>query len=286
MTASIVISSHERLPLLRRTLWAIANRPPSCPFEVILVDDNSQADILGELRKYRVSFPWKFIQFDAAEFTARTGLTKFWNNSCPTNNIGWKYAEGDTIFLQGNEVLPVDDCYDRMLSHLNKVGELDLVFSTTFDMGPHVLEKLDEYGRNLSKAHVEACFDRPLHSEFYRSDVTNYISVSRKGLWDKIGGYDERYFAGISRDDSDFVRRARAAGCKTHICDQAVSLHQFHRGKTMYYNPPPSSITQERFEQGCAINRLVYESWDDSHTNPTPWPVGTYGIKSIITSQD
>lgn len=54
--ASVLISSHDRAPLLLRTLHAIAERGPSVPFEVVLADDGSTDDIEGLLRQYASAF--------------------------------------------------------------------------------------------------------------------------------------------------------------------------------------------------------------------------------------
>lgn len=290
--ASIIISSHNRLPLFRRTLWSIATRGPSIPFEVVVVDDASTDDTLGELKSFSSRFAWKFIRFNAAEFEAKTGLKKFLNNPCVTNNVAFRHAEGDYILQQGNEIIAWDDCYDKLLADVptrQSFGgerELDawMVMSTTYDLSREVLERLDAYGSNLTQKMVDYCHQWPLQSESYRSDVTNYISFAPRALWEAIGGYDERYYGGISAEDSDFVRRARALPGFKQVVSEGVSLHQYHSGKTMYYNPPPSVITQERWDEGCAINHAIFHNWDQTHKNPQRWPWGELGVGEIITN--
>jgi glycosyltransferase involved in cell wall biosynthesis len=279
--ASIIISSYNRLALLRRTLWAIATRPPSVPFEVVVVDDGSTEDILGELRRFASRFAWTFVRFDAAAFEAKTGLKKFLNNPCVTNNIAFRHARGDLIYQQGNEVIAWGRCYDELATAARGLG-VDLVFSTTYDVPGHELNKLDEYGTNLTQAQVDRCARWPLQSAFYPSDVTNYVSLATRRLWEFLGGYDERYYGGISAEDSDFVRRARALGARTAV-NPAVSLHQYHGGKTCYYDPPPSTITPARWKEGVDINHAIYHAWDGGAFNPQKWPWGEYGAGEVIT---
>ncbi len=284
IAASIVISSFNRISLLRRTLWGIANRGLSVPYEVILVDDGSTDDILGELKLYSSCFPWKFIRFDRGLFEAETSLKKFLNNPCVTNNIGFKHAEGDFIYQQGNEVIPCEGCYDLLLADLPQ-GEFSMAFSTTYDVPPVLLDKLDCYGSNLSEDLVRATYEWPLQSIHYRSDVTNYISLATRSVWEALQGYDERYYGGIAAEDSDFVRRSRCLpGFESAISNDAVSLHQSHKGKTRYYNPPPSLITQSRWAEGCAINRAIYDRWDETAKNHQKWPWGILGVGEIITN--
>jgi glycosyltransferase involved in cell wall biosynthesis len=282
---SIIISSYNRLPLLRRTLWAIANRKPSCQFEVIIVDDNSNQDILGELKRYSSLLQWTLVRFDASSFSEQTGIKKHFNNPCVTNNIGFKYSSGDLVVQQGNEVIAWGDVYDHMIVDVPDNTENFMVMSTTYDMPQPILDLLDSTGSNLTQAMVERCYEWPLQSKDYRSDVTNYISLVPARLWDKIGGYDERYFGGISSEDSDFVRRCRMTPGFKQVISEGISLHQYHGGKTRYYNPKPSVISQRSFEDGCARNHAIYHSWNGAtYSNQQSWPYGTYGVKEVFSN--
>jgi GT2 family glycosyltransferase len=279
---SILISSHNRLPLLRRTLWSIAYRPPSVPFEVVLADDGSDDDILGLLRgEFAAAFPWKFVRVSVPEFEAATGVKRYFNNPALTNNVAFKASRGGLVFLMGNEVIAWEYAFDRMLEKaatLQADGEDWLLFSTTYDMGQQWLDRLDQYGSNLTAHLVAQCGRTPLHSEHYPSDVTNYLSLSPRSVWERLGGYDERYLGGISSDDSDFVRRARAMRVRTQIVPDAVTLHQYHQGKTAYYDPPPSVITRGRWDAGVEHNHAIYHAWDGNFANPQTWPWGTFGV--------
>lgn len=286
MKASILISSYNRRQLFRRTLHGIARNPPPVPFEVVVVDDGSTEDVLGLLRDFSHSFRWKFVEFNREEFEYKTGLKKFFNNSAVTNNIAFKHSDGDLIFQQGNEVIPVGDVYARMIADSREGGFSAnwMVMSTTYDLPPHVLGRLDDTGGNLTDDDVRACARWPLQSEDYRSDVTNYISLAPRALWDALRGYDERYYAGISAEDSDFVRRARRLPGFKMAISRGVSLHQYHGGRTRYYWPPSSVITRQRWDEGVAINHRVYNSWDGTHNNRQPWPWGEFGAGRVVES--
>jgi hypothetical protein len=116
--------------------------------------------------------------------------------------------------------------------------------------------------------------------------VTNYISLAPRALWEALRGYDERYYGGISAEDSDFVRRARKLPGFAQVVSEGVSLHQYHSGKTCYYSPPPSVITKERWAEGVAINHAIYHAWDGASRNPQKWPWGQLGTGEVITNHD
>lgn len=281
MLASILISSYNRLPLFKRTLYSIVRNKPNMDVEVIVCDDGSTDDILGELKSFSTAFPWTFIRFDSDQFTEKTGLKKYFNNPSVTNNICFRYCKGDYIFQQGNEIMAWDDVYNKMIADAPKTDNY-MVMSTTYDVPMQYLSQLDSYGSNLTKVIVNHCKRWPLQSKEYRSDVTNYICLASRNVWESLQGYDERYFAGISAEDSDFVRRARTLPGFQQVISDGISLHQYHGGKTMYYDPQEAVIQKARFDEGCKINRVIYDNWDGTHNNKQTWDWGTFGVKEVV----
>lgn len=285
MKLSICISSRDRSHFFQRVLWGIANRPPSCDFEVVVADDGSQQDIQGLLTKFSTKFPWVLVKFDYKEFEKKTGLKKLYGNPSVTNNIAYKQSRGEFVVMQGNEVIPWGSCYDSLLGQMG-VGKFDLAFSTTYDLSASKLSELDPMGTNLNQKHVNWASRTPLNSVTHQSGVTNYLSISTRKVWEDIGGYDERYFAGIACEDSDFIRRARVLpGFRNIIDEQAISLHQYHGGMTAYYTPTPRhGVTLDQWYEYIEINRKVYYEWDETPRNPQSWPWGEYGVVDVIRS--
>lgn len=279
---SILISSYNRLPLFRRVLWNIAKNPPSQPYELVVCDDGSTDNILGELKKYSAKIPFRLVEFIREEFEQKTGLKKYHNNPSVTNNVAFRHSKGDLIFLQGNEVIPFVNCYDDMIGAIPD-DPYYIVFSTTFDVPAFYLNLLDDYGDNLEQRLVDACRQYPLQSKSYRSDVTNYLSLCPRVLWEKLGGYDELYYGGIAAEDSDFVRRARVLKANLFVHD-AISLHQFHGGKTCYYEP--QEISTENWKEGVSINHKIYHGWNGSHEVDSSWDYGTIGVGKIYTNME
>jgi glycosyltransferase involved in cell wall biosynthesis len=281
---SILISSYNRLPLLRRVLWGVATRPPSVPFEVIVVDDGSTEPVLNEVQKYSSAFPWTFVRFSADKFKDETGVEKFWNCPAATTNVAARRARGDLLFVQGNECIAVGDAYDCMIRDMDGAANAApaMVMSTTYDAPLSVLWELDDYGTDVTERTVQKCLQWPLQSKAYRSDVTNYLALFQRKLWDELDGVDERYVGGIAAEDSDFVRRARKLGAQTVISD-AVSLHQYHGGRTAYYEP--TTIDQARYWEGVKRNRAIYDAWDgETCKSGHAWEWGTKGIVEAIVN--
>lgn len=288
ITASILISTHNRLPLWKRTLWWLArNWPRDFSCEVVVVDDGSTEDVLGELRKYSSQFFWTFVRLDMVAFEKETGLGKFMNNPSLSFNVAARHARGAWLYQNGNEVISWDNVYDRLMQECPK-EEFSLTFSTTLDVPPEVLLNLNEYGTNLTPQMVEYCQRWPLANPLFHTDVTNYVSLCSRSLYHKLGGYDERYLGGIGKEDSDFVRRCRAIPgwadgrnmCRSH----ALSLHQSHGGRTLYYRQTAATASDEKWREGERRSKAVWDSWDGSFENRQPWPWGELGVADVVSN--
>lgn len=280
---SILISSYERPHLFKRCLYSIATSVIEVPFEVIVCDDGSQSDIGALLRKFSVQFPWKLIHVDSSVIEDKMWQKRYYNNPAFTNNVAFKHASGDLIALMGNEVIAWKDCFNQMLSEVPTNNEPFNIFSKTYDIPQNVLDGVDVFGQHINEAHIQNhCAKFPLQDETYQSDVTNYLSLSSRFVWERLEGYDERFLFGIACEDSDWVRRCRTLPGYKHILSKGVSLHQYHGGMTKYYQP--TTIDMVKWNKGLSINRKVYDAWDGKAKNSQPWKWGDCGKVEIETS--
>lgn len=265
---SILISSHNRIRLLENALLALQNNPPDGDFEVVIADEGSTEPILDMLRQFK--FPITFVEVDMDEFTANTGIEKYHNNPALTNNIAFAHCEGDLIFLQGNDIVAVDDAYNKMLSAAAELNtKYWMMYCTTYN-GPeesqHDINAVLEYVR-LKQA--------VLQSKNKQGDITNYLSLCPRSLWEELNGYDERYVGGQACEDSDFARRARKLAGPHHYCD-AETIHQFH-----------GSVTNEighnsRLYEGLLRNRKLFNNWHGGIQTGQYWKPAEYGVGRVV----
>lgn len=274
---SIIISSYNRTELFRRSLFSLVKNKPKEDWELVVVDEESTQDILKELRDFESEIPFKLIKVKTKDIESKLGIKKYHNNPSVTNNIGFAHSKGDKIFLMGNEIIVWDDAINKMVEEISNKNYL--ILSTTYDVPKQIIDVLDNYGSNLLKGMVQFCKKWPLQSNSYRSNVTNYLSLVNRSAWEALDGYDERYFGGIACEDSDFYQRFRALPNNEVVLSNSISLHQFHGGKTTYYEP--ENVSKETWDNGVSKNREFFHKWDGSYKNPQGWKSGEFKVEVI-----
>lgn len=270
---------------MRRTLWSLAHNGPSVPFEVVVVDDGSEPDILPEVQAFSSRFPFTFVRLDTPAFERVTSCRKFWNNCSLSQNLAARHARGHVFCQLGNDMIVPEGTLDRLLAEVPP-QDLFIVFPTTLDMPQDALPHLDPYGANLTPHLVRYCAQWPLASPHYHADGFLWGSLCSRSLYEALGGYDERYVGGLGKEDSDFMRRARALpgweDSKNLVRSRVVTLHQNHGSRTRFSGPLPSVITEERWKEGEALSKQVWDLWDGTYHNRQPWPWGEFGVTEVI----
>jgi len=278
MKLSIIISSHNRSELFCRTLYWLNKSKPTLSFETIIVDDGSdEAEknvIISELKKYKLN--WKFIEIDSKKWENGTGLKIYAGNPAFTNNIGFENSRGDLICLVGNECIVYNELDEILFEYESYKNQNSILFTTTYDINL----PLNQNGSNLNQLLTPQVLTKPLQSKNLHTDVTNYCSITSRGVWEQVKGYDEIYLSGIACEDSDFVRRAALLPNFQKIRSELVSFHQNHGGKTMYEEPLDIEYSK-KFYKGLLINREYYNSWNGKRL--TPLIRFKDCVKSIIT---
>lgn len=128
---SIIIEAASQ-HLLRRCLWSVATRPPSLPYEVIIIGDERVTKLLQE---FASCFPAKVVQ-------ARDDVS----------------VVSHHVFNMSGAVIVWGDVFDKML-----LAQADnALVATTYELTPAVLDRLDMYGYNLTEHQVKDAEQRPM----------------------------------------------------------------------------------------------------------------------------
>lgn len=141
-------------------------------------------------------------------------------------NIGIKNADFDKLFILNNDTKVKSSCLKFLLEHLRKRPRLCVVV-------PKILlsnGKIDSVGSFINE--LGQAFHRR-EKEIGKTQfeevflVTGAAVLCRKNIFEKVGFFEEKFFA--YGEDVDWSFRAQLKGCK-FLCDHRAIVYHRHKG--------------------------------------------------------
>jgi len=234
---SLIIVNTNTKGLLSDCLRSLYRYPPSVPYEVFVVDNNSNDD---SSKMIRLENP----QVILVQNDSNLGFSK-------SNNRAIKECHGEYILLFNSDAETIARTFDRMLAFiddhpdaascgatlLNPDGSVQMSFGTfpTFwqylwqplglEMPPFVYKSIRGLWRFFFKEPIIT-----LDQDDSRPRTVDYccgacLMIRRKTL-EEIGLLDEQYF--VFFEESDWCLRAQKAGWKNYLVPDAVVIHKRH----------------------------------------------------------
>jgi GT2 family glycosyltransferase len=227
---SIIIVNYNGVKFISECLLSVATYA-QCPYEIIIVDN---ASIDGSCAFIRENFPHVRL------IENRTNL-----GFAAGNNAGAEYAHGELLLLLNNDTRLLTSLIsavkrfetDRQLGVLgcrmsygdgrlqSSIGieatPLSLVLSWLglgrFAWAPDMFKRLE--------------IDKNYYAEFHMNVawVSGAFFMTRRDLWNKLSGLDERYF--MYMEDLDYCKRARAEGYHVGYTPEVDIIHYEGAGK-------------------------------------------------------
>jgi GT2 family glycosyltransferase len=237
--ASIVIVTHNQLPLTRLCLDSIIRNTQRTNYEVIVVDnastDGSRAHLEDFSNRYR---------------HVSVILNKTNRGFAAANNQGLDLSSGEHLVLLNNDTIVPPGWLTRVLRHLDdpRVG---LVGPTTNFVG--------------NEAKVESPYQTILQMELYAHDrarrfadqmadihmLAMFCVAFRRDTFRMVGPLDERFGLGMFEDD-DYSIRIKKAGLQV-VCALDAFVHHF--GQSSFVRLIDEGTYNPLFER----NRNLYE---------------------------
>ncbi len=223
MLLSILIVNYNGLRFLRDCLESV-ERHVHCEHEVIVVDNASADDSVAFIREH-------FPQVKLVASAVNTGFTG-------GNNLAAAAASGDLLLLLNNDTVILSDI--QPVVDAMRAPEVGIV-------GAHLQYADARNQPSAGYAHTPArlllswlglsnvgflpnVFRRvETRTAFYDADkrglawVSGAFLLTRRALWEQLGGLDERYFMYV--EDVDYCRRVQQAG---YSVDYVANVHVLH----------------------------------------------------------
>lgn len=209
------------LPYWQRPAAALAGlealeRHYADAIEVVLVDDGDPAPFVA---------PPLDLDLKVIRLPEKTGPM----SACVPINRGVAAARGDVIALSCPEILHPSPVLWGMLAELEHGDALTYVSAAVW-------------------APESKCWHA--HSSLGRAPL-NFLTMMRRALWDRAGGFDEDYRDGFAFEDDDFLNRLRRAGARFVIRDDLV-VHHPRKGAKAKYAPAQHTRNRLLFEEKWA----------------------------------
>ena len=209
---SVIIPSYGKPGLTLQCLKAIAQFPPSTPFEVIVADDASGdpgVELLREVDGLRLEI-----------YQTNLGFLK-------TCNRAAQLAKGEYLFFLNNDTVVCENWLEPLLAIFDRFPDAGLAGSKLlFPDG--TLQEAGGIVWNDGSASNYGRSDDPDKPEYNYVREADYVSgcaiLIQRALWEALGGFDER-FAPAYCEDSDLAFRVRAAGRKVYYCPFSAIVH-------------------------------------------------------------
>jgi len=193
---SLVIPIHNQWQYTEQFLQSLRRHVPTEPWETILVDNGSR----DESREALSAYP----EVKVIRNESNRGCAQAWNQ-------GWGASQGSWVGFLNNDIVLSAGWLEGLLytaSHhrLDIVGPVHLEGDLDYD--------LDALARKFGQRHRSKLF----------MGFNACCFLVRRSVFEKTGGFDERYDKG-KYEDSDFVLRALGEGFRVGLSGAALIHH-------------------------------------------------------------
>lgn len=231
MTLSCIILNHNLKYLPRLCIEAIKRSKVDFPYEIIVVDNNSHDESVEYLQQMH----------DAGEIRlVRAGMN---GGYAKGNNLGAKHAKGKYLLVLNPDVSVEPGALQKMVDFMEAHPKIGVLGPQLFFFNGKIQDSCREFMRPTDLI-AKRTFLR--HLPFFKKRVANYLMahtdrsvtqevdlvtgaciMSPRLAFEKVGGFDERYF--LFMEDADFCRKMWEAGFSVVYFPEARALHYHKR---------------------------------------------------------
>ncbi len=211
---SVVVPTHRKPQLLRRTLRALSQQRFVPDWELVVVDDGSNDDTGEVLREWGRWLPLRAVALSENEGRSRA------------RNRGWRHARGDSVLFLDDDILLTQNA---LAAHAAAQARAPGVWLAEVKTLPEIVDStLFEYldAQGLAKCSPDAAVPA-------RYFLTQNVSLPRAALL-LCEGFDERFQSYGFEDMELAFRLEDRAGLRFHFLEGALGYHVHHHTLSEY----------------------------------------------------
>ena len=242
----IIIVSYNGLDYLRGCVTSLLTFTCYSNYQIIIVDNASQALVQDYLRQIQMTEPRIRVIFNDANI-----------GFAAANNIGLRYAsDRGFVVLLNSDTIASPGWLCGLLQYASR-PEVGMVGPVTNWTGNEAKVAVGYRDVREMPAFAQARADTYAGQFFEIRMLAMYCVALRRAVLDQVGPLDERFGLGLFEDE-DYARRVRQAGFRI-ICAEDVFVH--HYGMSSFARLPEAEY-RRLFERN---RRLYEEKWGE------PW---------------
>jgi GT2 family glycosyltransferase len=235
---SLIVLNYNGLQHLKECFDSIFEQT-YLPNEIILFDNLSKD---GSREFVRNNYPKvKIITEDSFNTGTAAG-----------SNLAFKHAIGKYVIFQSNDIKLDKHCVEALVEVMEKDPTIGICTSVLINYypdkktGEHLIDNAggitDIYGFCMQNRPTERLEDIPEQEEVFYSYGGSFIV--RRELYEKVGGFDDRYFT--LNDDIDLSWRIRLLGYKVVYNKKSFIYHKVSATLGSIYNRAQKRYWSER----------------------------------------
>lgn len=222
---SILIVDFKSQDFTLRLVSDLQKYLASLRYEIIIVDNDPDGNADKIFRKKFGGE--KNIQIIKAEKNSGFGAG---------NNLAAASATGEYLLLLNPDTSVVDNSIEKMLDFLAKHSEVGALSPLVFQIDGETLQR-HFFGRFQSLATLllrnqAGIMPADPPDFFYVDMITSAAMMLRRELYEKLGGFDEKFF--LYMEDEDLCRRISKLGLKNAVLTTAKIIHFEGKSSTSF----------------------------------------------------
>lgn len=219
----IVLSYNDFSETTGKCLASLANDPAFNSWEVIVVDNASDATTKGLLQNAQQLYPHVHFIFNEHNLGFAAG-----------NNIGMRVATGEVVILQNSDTIAPVGMIERMAAHFIDNTKLGMIGPVTNAAGNEqaIHTNANSIEQKIEQGLLYANGGGNEELSVYRMDF-HCVAIAREVIA-KIGLLDEEFGRGYY-EDFDYSLRVKQAGFELKV---AEDVYIYHRGSASFGKMP------------------------------------------------